>query len=1179
MAKQAKKKYVSSTAQMVGTVMIVAGALLLLITLLGNLMGAAGSAIRGFFLGAFGLSFYALDAACIALGICVLRGLKPRIGAAGIAVIVALGVTAVLLVHLITIHKMVTIGRFAFAEHISAVYTRADGYTFGGVLASLVVYPIATLITPAASYILLALLIGALVFAWTGFGVFKREKRSQLTHVAPANPRGARTERRRTPVSPTKEEVLFVRNPDHKNPGGMSDVGTHSLFVETIHTEPASAPSRPEEVPAPRYTEKGRAVNAAHGSLYGSPVSMQSEASSPKQNEVRTNAPMDAYMPDYITKKNPSASGCEPEFKSYPAVTPTESVSETVQPVAQQPRGTIIDGESRSKELEDVKRREAKIAEAEQRIAEETKKPAVVARPAPSVPQGKILNGEEESERILARKKAQDAAAAKLAAVPQPVREPRAGNFIVAPSPVTPPDIQPKQIIGTQTNVPQPPAEIKKGPAPKFADITAHDVSPAPMEQTPAYTVSKSADEKPTDGFDFKKVFGMGAASSQPTVPEKEEKDEEQPADVLFTTDPVPAPAPTAKKDFSLFGLLDGTTQSTAPAPAPKDDILFRDEQKPEQEETKQVEPERTALPPIRVAETEEECEAECEDTDELDVMPAEITEEAPKAPERDYLPPTAENIRRAVAANTRELAREKLGLDDYFVPDPEQMDTVPVSYFRTSGKRFRKPPVDLLHNSSTYTREVTEEEVARGQALVEKLQEFKIQCEVSAICRGPAVSRYELQMADGISVNKVKGHADDIAYALAVSGGVRIEAPVPGKRAVGVEVPNESIGIVSLREIMESEELINHKSQLAFAVGTDVAGKKIVCDLAKMPHLLIAGSTGSGKSSCLNSLIISMISRTSPEDVRMILIDPKRVEFSAYDGLPHMLLNHAITEWGNALNALQWLIDEYERRFKIFQSMRVRDLAGYNKHPEVQSGQREKLPYLVVIIDEMADLIFNNKNEFEDKIRAISQKARAAGVHMVIATQRPSTDVITGTIKTNLSSRIAFAVTNYVDSRVILDQGGAENLLGRGDMLYSPMDKPEPVRVQGAFVTDEERDNIVDYIRANNESVFDPRIQDAIYPAEKQQEENDINIGGAAAQSNDYDPLTLQVLWFFIETGKSSISSVQRRFRVGFNRAASIVDDLEVNQFIGSDGFSKERTVLISKEEFIAKFGQPDWQ
>lgn len=491
---------------------------------------------------------------------------------------------------------------------------------------------------------------------------------------------------------------------------------------------------------------------------------------------------------------------------------------------------------------------------------------------------------------------------------------------------------------------------------------------------------------------------------------------------------------------------------------------------------------------------------------------------------------------------------------------------------FGFTGK-YVKPPIDLLQD---YTNANSEENTQHNIEVLEQvLDQFGIPARVIAVRRGAAFTRYELNPPPGISVRKIHAHASDIALALAAKGDIRIETPIKGKSAVGIEVPNENVDTVGLKKIIASEEFNKQKSPLSFALGEDVDGKVYTCNLAKMPHLLVAGSTGSGKSVCLNTLLISLIYRTSPEDLRIILVDPKRVEFGIYNQLPHLLLPKAITEPKKALNAFDWLINEMERRFMVFQDCYVKNINEYNMQAEVQNKTLPKMPYIILIVDELADLVVTtNKKELEEKIIRLTQKARAAGIHLILATQRPSVDIITGTIKINLPARIAFAVSQFVDSKTILDQGGAEKLLGRGDMLYSPSDG-EPTRVQGAFVDTPEVKRVVDFVKDNNKAFFDDKIARII------NSDGGPSGGGVgnqatvgASNGEEFDSLMPDALKLVIENGQASISMLQRRFSIGFSRAARIIDQMELAKFISSSDGSKPRNVFITMDDYNKIYG-----
>ena len=444
-----------------------------------------------------------------------------------------------------------------------------------------------------------------------------------------------------------------------------------------------------------------------------------------------------------------------------------------------------------------------------------------------------------------------------------------------------------------------------------------------------------------------------------------------------------------------------------------------------------------------------------------------------------------------------------------------------------------------------------------------ETLSNFNISAKVVNISVGPVVTRYELQPAPGVRVSRITALSNDIALSLAAQR-VRIEAPIPGKAAVGIEVPNKDTATVLLRDIIESEEFERAKSPVTMALGKDIAGKTVVADLGKMPHMLIAGSTGSGKSVCINDLIISMIYKSSPKDLQLILIDPKMVELSVFGTLPHLLIP-VVTEPKKAASALRWATNEMTVRYQKFTEVGARDLARYNS---VVEDPKKQLPKLVIIIDELADLMMVAPDDVEDSICRIAQLGRAAGIHLIVATQRPSADIITGLIKANIPSRCAFAVSSAIDSRIILDATGAEKLLGRGDMLFHPNGAGKPTRLQCAYVSDEEVERVMSHFK-KEETAFDNSIVQAINDEAKGGAQ-----GGVFGEGKQEDELLGEAVRIVLENGQASISMIQRRLRVGYARAARLVDMMEQNKYVSGFDGSKPRQVLITQAEYNRIFG-----
>lgn len=466
--------------------------------------------------------------------------------------------------------------------------------------------------------------------------------------------------------------------------------------------------------------------------------------------------------------------------------------------------------------------------------------------------------------------------------------------------------------------------------------------------------------------------------------------------------------------------------------------------------------------------------------------------------------------------------------------------------------KKMEKPP--LIGGKKTLTDTATR--------LQKTLYSFGVSAKVENVTVGPAITRYELKPAEGVRVSKIANLADDIALNLAAET-IRIEAPIPGKQAVGIEVPNKQKEMVGLREVIESEKFKENDSKLSVALGKDVAGEAVIANIAKMPHVLIAGSTGSGKSVCINTIITSIIYNSKPSEVKLVMVDPKVVELSVYNGIPHLLIP-VVTDPKKAAGALAWAVQEMDNRYNLFAEKGVRDLTGYNKAAENEDAG--KLPQIVIIIDELADLMMVAAKEVEESICRLAQKARAAGMHLVIATQRPSVDVITGLIKANVPSRIAFAVSSQVDSRTILDQVGAEKLLGKGDMLYFPSGASKPTRVQGAFVSDEEVEQIVNFIKSNGTAVYSEDILDTIENGGK--DEQIKNLAAEQAAEDDTDPFLQEAIDTVVETGQASTSFIQRKFKVGYARAGRIIDQMEERGVISGYQGSKPREVLWTLEK-----------
>jgi len=483
-----------------------------------------------------------------------------------------------------------------------------------------------------------------------------------------------------------------------------------------------------------------------------------------------------------------------------------------------------------------------------------------------------------------------------------------------------------------------------------------------------------------------------------------------------------------------------------------------------------------------------------------------------------------------------------------------------------TSVVGYVLPPLSLLKKTIAPTDGKLAKEVANNARILEKtLESFNVKAKIIHISQGPTVTRYEVEPAPGVKVSKIVNLADDIALSLAASG-VRIEAPIPGKAAIGIEVPNKVTLSVPLRDVLESDEFLNSPSKLVVALGKDIAGKTVTADLGKMPHLLVAGSTGSGKSVCINTLLTSILFKATPQEVRLILIDPKVVELTSYNGLPH-LLTPVVTDAKKAASALRWAVQEMERRYEMFAAAGVRDIGRYNEmieqFPAGVGSSGEKIPYIMIIIDELADLMMAAPVDVEDAIIRLAQKARASGIHMVLATQRPSVDVITGLIKANVPSRISFAVSSQIDSRTILDMAGAEKLLGKGDMLFYPIGMSKPLRVQGAFIADSEVEQLTEYIK---KQVEPPEYLEGITACEG-------STSDEKKQSVFEDELFEEAIKIIMETNQASASMLQRKFRIGYTRASRLIDTMAEMQIIGPNIGSKPRDIIMTYDQVYEKY------
>ena len=541
--------------------------------------------------------------------------------------------------------------------------------------------------------------------------------------------------------------------------------------------------------------------------------------------------------------------------------------------------------------------------------------------------------------------------------------------------------------------------------------------------------------------------------------------------------------------------------------------------------------------------------------------------EPLPEEPDEEVITVNHDNVEQPKTIKHQAVAPEPVHAKEADNHIPEEMDIEITS----PEKKYVFPPVTLLKQSESKQGDTRKQLQETAMKLQQTLKNFGVNVTITNISCGPAVTRYELQPEMGVKVSKIVNLADDIKLNLAAAD-IRIEAPIPGKAAIGIEVPNKENVMVSFRELVESEEFQNHPSKISFCVGKDIGGKVSVADIEKMPHLLIAGATGSGKSVCINTIIMSILYKADPKDVKLIMVDPKVVELSVYNGIPHLLIP-VVTDPKKAAGALNWAVAEMTDRYNKFAEAHVRNLKGYNAKidslPDVEGDPKpEKMPQIVIIVDELADLMMVAPSDVEGAICRLAQLARAAGIHLIIATQRPSVNVITGLIKANMPSRIAFAVTSGVDSRTILDMNGAEKLLGKGDMLFYPQGIPKPVRIQGAFVSDKEVSDVVNYIKEENGQVsYNAAVEEHMNNIES--ENTTVSIDSNSGTGDGRDAYFADAAKLLIDKEKGSIGMLQRYFKVGFNRAARIMDQLEEAGIVGPEEGTKPRRVLMTQEQF----------
>ena len=634
----------------------------------------------------------------------------------------------------------------------------------------------------------------------------------------------------------------------------------------------------------------------------------------------------------------------------------------------------------------------------------------------------------------------------------------------------------------------------------------------------------------------------------------------------------------------AIKGLILGMHHEVEYEEEDEDEVLPVEEKKPEPPKPPRrrrtqidipLDDDPPAEPPVREEKTSGSFElapagvktpAEILEEEFLETKPAEIEEVTENSDEetQEEVRINEENFTQDVLAAIEESERKELEKRDEVISNADGFAVPPQSEEAENKTLYSYPPLSLLNPpSAEKTTSASAELQSVGIRLSETIKSFGIDIKVVNIVRGPSVTRFEVKLDAGVKLSRLTNLADDIALSLGVTG-VFI-APVPSKSLIGIEVPNKTVQVVNISEVIASDEFTKNDSNVAFALGKDITGKCIISDIAKLPHMLIAGTTGSGKSVCVNSLIISLLYRSSPEQVRLIMVDPKVVELSIYNGIPHLLIP-VVTDPKKAAGALQWAVIEMMRRYDLFAKNGVRNMEGYNK-AVAKSGDAEPMPNIVIVIDELSDLMTVAKKDVEASILRLTQMARAAGMHLIIATQRPSADVITGVIKANVPSRIAFAVSSKLESNIILGRAGAEALIGKGDMMYEPIGAGKATRVQGCFISSDEVEAVVNFVKQGGNAEYS---QDIIDQIEKQVEQNEgAAEGGAFAGDDDADEMLMAAIDVVVESGQASTSMLQRRLKLGYSRAARIIDQMEERGIVGEFEGSKPRKILITRDEW----------
>jgi len=1108
--KKRKNANYDNDHEIFGVVLILVSAVLLLCLVIPPILGVVSRTVFSFMLGAFGFAVYPVLTALLTLGILIMKRRTERPGKRGVCI----GLIALFLFFILQLATTHPFLRETYSQYISDVYEIK--YSAGGVVLGTLAFGLKSVITEIGCYILFSLLIaGVVLYLVDIVGIIKnrrKKKRKEEPQEPPAPVRvGALNV---IPVEPKNElftGIVKRSQPIQSESGMASDIPQSNKRLFTDYSDSPIIDKRDDDGPTRNKADGDVANSVAYSMLYGG----SSDINKIEIEEFYKQEEGGAYREPTAVKSG-----------NYSAMDPAQRVS----------HDAAMNNANKPKKIEHDNSGYGVFFPVEKTV---------------ELNDDGIENADEikaKLQRDAERRRQQemDSINSRSYQPEQPIRgatfsAPGSG-LRIEPEIVDFRPIEQEDIID---------ASDRNGAVNTQALTTPHELSSAfglsakedDALSREAFSISSdAADTDFSGGYEQEDIIDAHAVRDL-YVPESDSDDVSSNRDDIIVGNAQPQP----RKIVSSNLLNDEIIRSDASAKTVTDiadggiinasgggSLIISDE-------------------PVRdLSETHDTTKDLIDNTD-MSGMYVNAESEKPKAKKQKGGAPLDNQI--TIDAVLKEKADESVVL---------------ANTKRHKKYKFAPPPIDLLR---LHSKAETSSEELRDTA--KKLEEvvsgfLKSPVSVISIVPGPTVTRYELELQSGVPVKQIESHSSDIEYELATSGHIRIEAPIPGKRAVGIEIPNRKTSIVGLREILESSEFEKAKSPMTVSVGKDISGGVVLCDLEKVPHLLIAGQTGSGKSACLNGLIVSLLYKSSPEDLRFILVDPKQVEFSAYRGMPHLLFNNIIYEPNEVLNALKWACNEMERRYALLSKYGCNRLASFNALPDVAMGNIDKLPHIIIIIDELADIMQSAvKREIEDGIKKIAAKARAAGIHLIVATQRPSADVITGTIKTNLTSRIAFKVSGQLESRIILDTQGAEALVGHGDMLFYPVDYTDPRRVQGSYIEENEVAAVICDIKERYECDFDDDAERYVFNSGK---------GGATGggDMSNSDPLLPDIVALAVKSKQISTSTVQRRFAIGYARAARIIDLMEESGYIGpSPGNSKPRETYLTAEQYKEIFGR----